>query len=169
MFLYATRWEARGICTHQMGGMYRYTSTRIRKLTSISYYAFTVKCWNTSAKHSKCLYCQAWLHKRTWKVKLNIICVLGTANFTLFTPRCWNSFFHSLISLGKCRAFSADVAIHTVPIFVLPSTHYRVDRGGVDAKLSQGFYTWPTLRASNPRSPDLWSNALTTCSTCHLH
>ena len=58
--------------------------------------------------------------------------------------------------------FSAVVAIHTVPIFVPPGTHYRwVGRGGVDLKFAQGFYTWTTMRESNPRALDLGSNALT--------
>ena len=58
---------------------------------------------------------------------------------------------------------SAAEAIHTVPIFVPPSTHCCwVDWGGVDSKLAQGFFTWPTLWESNPRPLDLGSNALTT-------
>ena len=38
--------------------------------------------------------------------------------------------------------FSAAVAIHAVPIFIPPGTHYCwKDRGSVDSKLAQGFYT----------------------------
>ena len=38
--------------------------------------------------------------------------------------------------------FSAAVAIHTVPIFFPPDTHYCWEDGGsVDSKLAQGFYT----------------------------
>ena len=61
--------------------------------------------------------------------------------------------------------FYAAVAIHVVPIVVPPGTHYCwVDRGGVDSKLAQGFYTWPALRESNTTPLDLGSNALTTQS-----
>ena len=60
--------------------------------------------------------------------------------------------------------FSTAVAIHTVPIFVPSGTHYCwMDRGSVDSKFTQGFYTRTVLRAweSNPRHQDLGTNALT--------
>ena len=39
---------------------------------------------------------------------------------------------------GECSTFSAAVAIHTVPIFVPPGTHFCcvVDGGGVASKLA---------------------------------
>ena len=44
--------------------------------------------------------------------------------------------------LGECATISAAVEMQTVPIFILPSTHYCwVDRGDVYSKLAQGFYT----------------------------
>ena len=59
--------------------------------------------------------------------------------------------------------FTAAGPIYIAPIFVPPSTHCcRVDRGDVDMKLAQSFYTWLAFRELNPRSLDLWSNALTT-------
>ena len=67
------------------------------------------------------------------------------------------------IPRDNAAQFSAAVAICTIPIFVPPGTHYcRVDRGGVDSKLAQGFYTWPGLTVSNSRPLALGSNALTT-------
>ena len=67
---------------------------------------------------------------------------VGTADLVLFTPRYWNSLFHSLISLARMQLIFCSVAIHTVPIFVPPGTHYCwVDRGSVDSKLAQGLYT----------------------------
>ena len=78
---------------------------------------------------------------------------IGTHSFTVSTP--W----------GECIAFSAAIAIHTLPIFVPPGTHYSwVDRGGVNSKLPQGLYIWPVIQKSNPRPLDLSSNELTTRS-----
>ena len=84
----------------------------------------------------------------------------SSASFTLITPRYWSSLFHNLNSLGRIqRNFSAVVAIHTVPILFL------VDRGGVDSKFAQGFYTWHGIELQT-----LWSrvqrlNHSATCST----
>ena len=67
----------------------------------------------------------------------------GSADFTLFTPQVLELTLSQSHLLGENAAqFSAPVAIRTVPIFVPPSTQYCwVDRGGVDSKLAQGFYT----------------------------
>ena len=88
----------------------------------------------------------------------------GSADFTVIAPRYWNLLSQSHHLPGKNSAqFSAAVAIQTVPIFIPPGTHYYwVDRGSMDSKLAQGFYTWPTLPELNPRPLDLGSNALTT-------
>ena len=88
---------------------------------------------------------------------------LGSADLTLITPRCWNSLFLTHIPGENAAQFSALVTIHTVPIFIPPGTHCSwVDRGGVDSKLSQGFYTWSVMQESNPKPLDLGASALTT-------
>ena len=75
------------------------------------------------------------------KVKVRVYnpdILVGSTDFTSIAPIYWNLRFHS-INIRKCFA---SVAIHTVLIFVPLGTHYcRVDRGGVDSKLAQGFYT----------------------------
>ena len=65
---------------------------------------------------------------------------VGSADFTLISLRYWNSLVQSHLPRENAVQFSAAVAIHTVPIFFPPGTHYwRVDRGSVDSKLVQGF------------------------------
>ena len=77
---------------------------------------------------------------------------VDSADFTLITPRYWNSLLQSNLPGENAAQVSAAVAIHTVPISIPPGTHYCwVDRDGVDSKLAQGFYTCPVLRESNPR------------------
>ena len=50
--------------------------------------------------------------------------------------------------------FSAVVAIHTVPIFIPPGTHYCwVDRGGVDSELAQGFLHMISSAGIEPQTP----------------
>ena len=67
-----------------------------------------------------------------------------------------------VLELTLSQSNFADVAIHIVPIFVQPGSHYCwVDRGGINSKLVQGFYTWPSLLELNTRPLDLGSNALT--------
>ena len=69
-----------------------------------------------------------------------------------------------VISLGRMQPCSIQwqyLSQHSFP--VPPSTHYCwVARGGVDSKLTQGFYTWPVLQESNPRPLDLRSYTVTT-------
>ena len=94
-------------------------------------------------------------------------------DFTSITPRYWNSLFNSLVLLlcprAQCSTFSAAEAIHAVPIFVPPGTHYYwVGRVGVDSKLGQCFYT-SELRESNPLPIHLWSKHSATCSTINCN
>ena len=64
--------------------------------------------------------------------------IIGTHSFTVSFP--W----------GECRAFSAVEAIHTVPIFVPPGTHYCwVARGGIGSSLAQGLF----FLHDQPRTP----------------
>ena len=54
----------------------------------------------------------------------------GTHSLTVSSP------------VEECSAFSAAEVIHTVSIFNPPGTHcYWMDRGVLDSKLAQGFYT----------------------------
>ena len=49
------------------------------------------------------------------------------------SPQGIGTLVDSLISLGRMQRISAAVAIHTVPIYIPPGTHYCwVDRGGAD-------------------------------------
>ena len=78
----------------------------------------------------------------------------GSMDFTLITTWYWNSFWYSLISLGRMQrifcscghSHSINFSFHTVPIIA----------GWTEAvwiqSFAQGFYTWATLG----------SNALTT-------
>ena len=51
-------------------------------------------------------------------------------------------FSQSHLSGENATQFSVVVAIHIVLIFIPPGTHCCwVDRGDVDSKLAQGFYT----------------------------
>ena len=98
------------------------------------------------------------------------ISTVGSVDFTLITPRHWNSF--SLTSLGRMQhVFCSWGHSHRINFLVPPGTHHcLVNRGGVDLKLAQGFYTWPVLRESNSRPFDLRSNALGTWPrACVLH
>ena len=67
---------------------------------------------------------------------------VSSADFTLITPKYWNSLFQSHLPGQNAAQFSAAVANRTVLNLVPPGTHYCwVDRGGMDSKLVQGFYT----------------------------
>ena len=87
---------------------------------------------------------------------------VGSADFTVCTPRHWNSLLHSLISQGgNAEQFPAAAAIHILPFLVPPGTHYCWCR-------LCGFKASPRLfthdqRCGN-RTPDLniRSNALST-------
>ena len=77
---------------------------------------------------------------------------VGSSDFTLYTPRNWNSLFHSLIPLERMQSNFLELKkIHAIPIFVLPSTHYcRVDS-------RCGFKAYPRLlhdRRWGNRTPD---------------
>ena len=69
---------------------------------------------------------------------------VGSEDFTYLTPSIETHSFTLSYDIREENAaqFSAAVAMHTVPIFVPPGTRYCwVDRGCVDTKLAQGFYT----------------------------
>ena len=111
-----------------------------------------------------------------WKGKRFVFIVQispeGTADFTLFTSRYWNSLFHSLIHLGRmqcifcsCKPFAQyQFLLHLVPIIAGWTETVWIQN------LPKAFYTWPTLQESNPRPLDLGSNALTIrpCTSCTL-
>ena len=85
---------------------------------------------------------------------------LGSADFTLITPRYWNSRFYSLISLGRMQHFFCTCSHAHSTNF--RSTWYPLLLGG---QKHCGFKAYPRLShmtKSNPRPLDLGSYALTT-------
>ena len=82
------------------------------------------------------------------------------ADFTLFSPRYWNSY--SLISLGRIQSiFCSSSQSHSTNFH---STWYSLLLGGqrrCGFRVGPRLYTWPALRESNPRPLDLRSSALT--------
>ena len=84
-----------------------------------------------------------------WEANLKVkVCVyspnipVASADFTLITPRYWYSFLHTHLLGENAMQFSGVAAIHAVPIFIPPGTHYCwVDRGNPYSKLGQDIST----------------------------
>ena len=49
---------------------------------------------------------------------------VGSADFTLMTPRDWNSLSQSHLPPENAVQFASSVAIHRIPLFVPPGTLY---------------------------------------------
>ena len=80
------------------------------------------------------------------KVQVHVIVQISqytvSADFIFYTPRYLKILSECHLDVDNAVQFSAAVAIHTLPIFVPPGTHYYwVDRSSADLKISQGFYT----------------------------
>ena len=87
----------------------------------------------------------------------------SSKDFSLITPRYWNSLTQSHLPVENKAIFLRLKPFTHYLFFVLPGNHYCwFYRGGDGWKLVQGYYTWPALWEANPRLLDFGSNALTT-------
>ena len=119
-------------CSMQNKATYKYTQLYLLNCSEFFTIALT-------RKHTYISPWRMYILRRKIKVKA---CVHSPdipsrfRGFYINYPRYWNSLLQSHLLGENAQQFSASVAVHKIPIFVLPGNHcYWVDRGNVDSML----------------------------------